>query len=340
MLFGLVSVALALAPADNADFKRGNELFAQYKYPEARAAMAKARGVKGLTRGMLLRILEVQAVAAAQQRQTAAAQAAFRELLVLDPDHTLEAEYAPRVMTPFFEAHQAAQESGALEFKAGPVETSKDKVETVSVVLARDPLKQARGVRFHLKAGGEEWRTTDVALKDGQAVLVVGAPEVSWWAEALGDNECQLQLVGAEAAPRVERPPPPLVIAPPVEVAPPPPQVVAPAPSGAPVRAVSYGVLGAALVAGGVGAYFAFQSNSALAQIDYAARNSSGTITGLTEKAANDLNNSGKQNALIGNGLFIGAGALAVGGALIWWFGAPVAVAPAPSGVIVSGRLP
>src|SRR4051812_3047044 len=113
MVFVLVSVALALAPSENADFKRGNELFAKYKYTEARAAMAKARAAKGLDRATLLRILEVEGVSAAQQRKSAPAEAAFRELIVLDPDHVLEAEYAPRVMTPFFEARQATLEAGA-----------------------------------------------------------------------------------------------------------------------------------------------------------------------------------------------------------------------------------
>ena len=323
MLSLWVSVALALAPADNADFMRGNELFAQYKYPEARAAMAKARTARGLDRATLLRILEVQGIAAGQQRQTAAAAAAFHELMVLDPDHTLDAEYAPRVMTPFFEARQAVIDAGALEFKPGQVQNGADKVE-LSVLVGRDPMKLARAVRFHFRTTAD-WKVGDATLEGGKATMRVDAPEVTWWAELLGDNEAQLELLGSEAVPRVERPPAAVALV---------------LPPGSPVRAVSYGVLGAALVAGGVGTYFAFQSSDALSKIDRAARDGNGTITGLTEKAAYNLNASGKQNATIGNALFITGGALAIGGVLMWWFGAPVAVAPAPNGVTVSGSLP
>src|SRR4051812_45956218 len=148
---GLVLVLGAAPAAENAELKKGEELFSQYKYPEARAAMAKARLVKGLDRASLLRILEVQGISAAQQRQAAPAQSAFKELLYLAPEHQLDAEYAPRVMTPYFEAKRLVTESGgALELRPSPAQTSRDRVETIGVAVS-DPLAMGKSVRFHLK---------------------------------------------------------------------------------------------------------------------------------------------------------------------------------------------
>ena len=60
---------LVLTAADSKELKKGEELFAAYKWAEARTALAKARaGTKGLSREQLLRILELTGIAAAQRR--------------------------------------------------------------------------------------------------------------------------------------------------------------------------------------------------------------------------------------------------------------------------------
>ncbi len=338
----LLSAALvaAVLAAPNADLKKAEEQFAQFKYAEARASLAKARAAKGLERPTLLRILELQGIAAGQLRQAAQAEAAFRELLVLDPGHKLEQEYAPRVMTPFMEAGGFATEKGALELRAGPAVSTADSVESVAVEVAKDPLSMARGVRFHVQGPGGAWRTVDAALKDGKATLGTRAPEVRWWAELLGDNEAQLALVGSEAAPQVDRPPAPVAAALPPPVKPPPVDVPAVTSRSSPLRPVSFAVLGGALVAGGLGGFFGWRSSDAFGQLNRALSASTGTVTGLTERQAYELNASGKQNATIANALFISAGALAVGGVVLWWLGAPVELAPAPGGVMVSGSFP
>jgi len=266
--------------------------------------------------------------------------AAFRELLVLDPTHKLDADYAPRVMTPFFEAGQSVNDQGALEFRGGKVETTAKTVASVSVEVGRDPMKMGRSVVFHVREGAG-WKATPVVLSAGKATLAVEGAEVSWWAELMGDADAQLALVGSEAAPQTAAPPPPVVLAPaPVLVPPPPPPLVSAASPGAPVRTASYFVLGGAVVAAGAGAIFGVKSSTAFGQINTVQRDGNGVITGLTETQAAALGASAARDGTIANACFIGAGALAVGGALMWWLGAPVAVAAGPGGVVVSGRLP
>ena len=109
---------------------------------------------------------------------------------------------------------------------------------------------------------------------------------------------------------------------------------------GGGVRTASFVVLGGALAGAGVGAVFAIKSSGEFASIEKATRNEAGVITGLTEQQAVAAGANAARDGTIANACFIGAGALAVGGVVMWLVGAPVVVTPAPGGVVVSGRFP
>jgi hypothetical protein len=310
--------------AANKDLQRGAELFDQYKYAEARAAFTKARAAGNFTRTELLDLLEMTGVAAAQQRQLDAAQSAFIELLTLDPEHKLKNDYAPRVMTPFYEARRIVGEKGALDVSAS-AKASVGAVEVITISVAKDPLKQVRSVRFHLKSG-EKW-TTSSAPPSAASFPVSGA-EVTWWAELVGDKETQLVLLGTSDAPRVETAPKPAPVAAapaPIIVSEPPPT---PPPSleaksgGGAVRSLSYAVVALAVVAGGVGGYFGWRANNDYAQISGASMNSAGVLS-ITEHDAYVFAAHGQQSAAIANTLFISAGALALAAVLMWIVGGP-----------------
>lgn len=334
LLSATLAAVTAAAPGD---LTRAEELMTQYKYAEARVALTKARAAKGLDRKSLLRILELQGLAAGQLRQAAPATAAFRELLVLDPARKLDGDFAPRVTTPFMEAGQAVSELGALEFRPGRVDANAGKVTALTVELGRDPLKMARSVVFHVRSGAT-WKATPSPLSEGKATLAVSDAEVSWWAELLGDNDAQLVLIGSEETPQVASPPAPVALVPGTTLAPPPPPMVTAAAPGSPVRTASYVVLGGAVVAAGVGAVFGIKSSGGYASIQNAERDANGVITGLTESRAAAVGAEAARDGTIANACFIGAGALAVGAVVMWIAGAPVAVAPTPGGVVVSGR--
>jgi hypothetical protein len=295
----------------------------------------------------------LQGIAAGQQRQAESATDAFKQLLVLDPGHKLDAEYAPRVTTPFMEASQFVAEQGALEFRPGKVETSASAVTRISVEVGKDPLKQARSVVFHVAEPGG-WKATGVVLTDGVATLAVDGAEVRWWAELWGDNDAQLAVVGSEGSPQiaVARPAPVMIPKEPQVTAVPalPGNDVPALPgnevklgAGAPVRVASYVVLGGAVVSAGVGVVFGFKSQGAYAQLANVERDMNGTITNLTEQQAHAVAQTAARDGTIANVCFIGAGALAVTGGLMWLLGGPpkaVAMTPAPGGIVVSGRFP
>jgi tetratricopeptide (TPR) repeat protein len=129
-LTGVVALALAAA-ASNADLDRAEKLFSAYQYEPALAALNRAKEVEGNDRSTLVRIFELQGVISGQLRRSAAAENAFRQLLTLDPEHRLSSDYAPRVMTPFFEAKRKVTESGPLVFKAIPAQVEPGTVRSV-----------------------------------------------------------------------------------------------------------------------------------------------------------------------------------------------------------------
>jgi hypothetical protein len=316
-MLALALAALIQATDASEDLKHGEELFAAYKWADARRALTRARAQKGLTRDQLLRILELSGVAAAQQRQPAAAQAAFTELLTLDPQRKLEADYAPRVMTPFYEARRVVQERGALTV-AATAEASTEQIEALTVRVTSDPMKSARAVRFHLGS-----QSSVVPLSAGSARLQVGGSEVSWSAELLGDNEAELWKLET----RLERPPPPVVTAPPPPTPAPegvsdvPPSLVEQEHSTSGARVASYVVLVTAVAAGGVGGFFGWRSGDAFSRLAHLSPDSSGRVVSITERDAYALQGQGTQSALAANSLYIAAGVLALAAVLLFLVG-------------------
>jgi hypothetical protein len=319
-------------PADDLD--RAEALCEQFKYADARPLLLKVRATPGLSRDKVLRVLMLQGVAAGQLRQSLAAVAAFKELLVLAPETVLDADYAPRVTTPFLEAKAwvgAGKRPEASERLAGQTVTG-------LVVVSDDKLGLSRWVRFTVEGKVTKW-----PLVEGRAVLeLTPTSSVQWSAEVLGVHDEVLFVIASREwhAPVVpvatSLPPPP---------PPPPPSSVgqpAPAPSLGPMRVGALMVGGAAVVGVAVGAVFGVQSEAAFSTITQATKQG-GVITGITEQRAYALNAQGKSLALVANGLFIGAGALAVTAGLLWLFGAPpprLALVPDGAGFSLVGVWP
>jgi hypothetical protein len=367
MLISLgVSAALAAWTAassanhENPELKRAESAVSNLRYDDALAALGRARTVRGNDRPTLLRILELQGVVASQLRKTKIAETAFRELLVLDPDHHLARDYAPRVMTTFYEAKRLVSEKGALVVQASDPDTASGEVHAINVQIASDPLAMAKAVRFHWRAEAGEWRESVAPVTSGKASAPAAGVEVSWWAEVIGDQDAVLVLVASGEKPRVDRAggqptaglaPPPSAQAqenPGTGAVPLPPPFVTVSPEPTTVTATtseptsglrlgSYVVLGGAVVAGGVGGYFGYQSQHDISTLQNALQSGQNPVVGITEKTAYNLNNESKQDAVIGNALFATAGVLAVGAVVLWLLGGSVAVAPTPSGATITG---
>lgn len=369
---GCVLSCAALA-APNAPLEKAAKLFADANYGEANRALTDALKQPNNDRDTLLRILELQAIVLATLGQGDKAAVAFEQLLSLNPLYALQGNHPPRVTTAFFEARAWAEKNGALEAKQLDAVMEPGAVKSLKVELTKDPAKLVKKVRFFV--GG----TAAVATVTGNAAtlpLKPAAPSVTWWAQLLGEKDAMLLDLGSatstktETAPEkpaapaptppvaeapktdLQRPPepstPPVPAAEPLPPPPPmPPPMVAAVPAARPApvgRYVAVGLLGGAAACGGVAIAFGLLANGTKAQIDTAASNGAGQVTGLTQKKAFELDAQQRQQATISNAFSIGAAALGVsGGALLvlsLTSNDSVAIVPNGLGLGIAGTLP
>jgi hypothetical protein len=339
-LLALTSVLLLALPAwgepPNPDLARASLLLEELRYAEASKALEAARARPGNDRDTLLRILELQGVVAAMLQQPSRARAAFQTLAVLAPDHQLMGDYAPRVVTPFFEAKGwVADQAAELRFEAAATKTE-NFIEGLSVQVQKDVLKLTRAVRFHLRPDRAAWRAEAVPLAEGKASLTVKGERVQWWAELLDERQAVLALVGSDTAPLNE-------LSPRLEAltrAPKVPTVTSESPFGPPMRIASYALMGVAVGTGAMGGYFGLRARGARSQVEGATVDDRGLTTGLTQREALELDQRARSSARLANILFGVAGATAIAGGTLWVLGKPVTVAATPVGVTVGGELP
>ena len=335
----LLLVSQAWGQTSNPELSRARQLLDGLHYSEAARALEAARARPGNDRDTLVRILELQGVVAAMLQQPAKARAAFQTLVVLAPDHQLTGDYAPRVVTPFFEAKAwVADQRAALRLEAAPASKTDATIEGVAVQVTTDVLKLARLVRFHLNADGAPWRQEESPLVEGRGSVAVKGERVQWWAELLDERQAVLATVGSatsplrETAPRLQaltataKPP---TGTPELEGSP-----------GSPWRTAAYVFLGAAAGTGAAGGYFGWRSRSARAEVEGAPVDDRGLTTGLTQREALVLDQRARSSARLANLLFGVAGATALVGGTFWVLGAPVTVSATPSGVTVGGEFP
>jgi hypothetical protein len=295
-------------------------------------ALDAADRAEGNDRATVLEILTLQGIAWGTLGKDAKTRDSFRKLLVLSPAATLPADLPPRVRTPFFEAREWASSNGPLV--ATPTsDVGEGLVRAVRVTVEKDVLRLARTVRFHLKFEGAE-QAVDAPLAAGKAQAPVGKSAVSWWAELLSERKGVLVELGSASAPRMESAVvTPLAVVPVVE------EPVAPA--GGWRRPTGIVLLGAGVVAAGVGVVFGLQSSAARTQVTNATKDELGRVTSVTQSQAAALETSARTQASVANVLFGVGGALAAAGVVLVVLGPSsdpvVALSPAPGGVLVAG---
>ncbi|SEU19071.1 hypothetical protein [Stigmatella erecta] len=337
--FTLLLAPLAWGEVPNAELPRARRLLESLRYAEAARALDAARAQLGNDRDTLLDILELQGVVAAMLQQPAKARAAFQTLLVLAPDRQLKGDYAPRVVTPFFEAKAwVTDQQAVLRLEAVPPAAGATSVESLSVRTPVDPLKLGRTVRFHLNENGTTWRHQTSPLQEGQASVAVKGPQVRWWVELLDERQAVLSTLGSATVPLTASPPLPPAFTPKASRAEETPALEK-APSS-PWRRAAYVCLGVAVGSGAAGGYFGLRSRHARADVEGAAVNEQGLTTGLTQREAYALDDRARSNARLANILFGVAGATALAGGTFWVLGAPVQVSATPAGVVLQGELP
>ncbi|WP_245591854.1 hypothetical protein [Cystobacter fuscus] len=340
----MLLTSLAWGETSNPYLPRARLLLEELRYAEAARALDQARAQPGNARDTLLEILELQGVVAGMLQQPAKARTAFQTLLVLAPDYRLKGDYAPRVVTPFFEAKGWVGDKGAaLRLEALPT-SGADNLLTVQV--KPDVLNLGRSVRFHQREAGAGWSEQEQPLTEGKASVARKATRVEWWAELLDERRAVLTSLGSDTSPlgalapgAISATPAPLPAPAPVSPLPGKQPQVARAP-GLPLRTVAYVSLGLAVGAGATGGFLGVRSNQDRARVVGAPVDEAGLTVGLTQREAFALDARARSQARWANILFGVAGAAAIAGGTLWVLGAPVNVSATPAGVVVGGAFP
>ncbi len=330
----LLLAPLAWGEAANPELPRARQLLDELRYADAAQALLQARAQPGNDRDTLLQILALQGVVAAMLQQPAQAREAFQTLLVLAPEYELKGDYAPRVMTPFFEAKAWVGDQGTLRVEAAPATQTEASIERVAVRVASDPLNLSRAVRFHTRADGEPWSQQESLLLAGDASVQVQGGRVQWWAELLGEHQAVLAMVGSAEAPRTETSARHQAL---TELPRQPQETSGP---GSRWRTAAYVSMGVAVGAGATGGFFGLRSRSARSEVQGADVDERGLTTGLTQREAYALDERARSSARLANLLFGVAGAAAIAGGTFWVLDTQVEVSATPMGVAVGGTLP
>ncbi len=331
-LFAVLCLALP-AFAANPSLEKARALVEDLAFEAALKALDAADKTEGNDQATVLEILRLQGITFGTLGKDAKTRDSFRKLLMLEPGSRLPGDVPPRVSKPFAEAQEWVATNGPLTATAAS-SVDDTRVKSVSVTVEKDVLRLARGVRFHLGVAGGE-RAVDVLLTAGKAEAPVAEAAVSWWAELLNERGGVLLKVGSARSPRQEG-----AVA--VAVA----RVEASTSSG-PIaggwrRPLGFGVLGAGVVAAGVGVVLGLQATGSFSKVSGATRDAEGRVTGITQVAAAAAERDGRMQATVANTLFGVGGALAAAGVVLVIIGPSseptVALGPTAGGVMISGQ--
>lgn len=320
----VVSVMLAAAPSP----VRARGLIDEFKFAQALKVIAEAL-TKPNDRETLIKLYELEGIAAGASNQVAPARASFAKLLTLDPQREPPTELSPKLRTAFFAARTQARRE-TLSLTARPVKRNAAQIiEQLTVAYTSSSVLPASAVRFTTASDGGQERTTSVPVSgtSGERSVSLDARALVWRVELVDEVGSVLaSTAGEERAPAVVAVPAAPPQAPLVVTAPP-----APA-SSFRVRPAGV-VLGAVgVVALGVGAAFGLATSSNRSRLLDPPLNPDGTVMGLTQVEAERLRTSLPTTATLATALLIGGAAATVGGVLL----ALIGVNDGPASVMVS----
>ena len=234
-----VVLTLALAQAANPYLDEAKVLARELKFTEAIALLRVARQVPNLDRTQRIEVLELLAKCHVAEGDRPAAEAAFSELLSVEPEHEIDRETSPKIIEVFDEVKRKLFPERRVTLVEETAPPGRVRARVV------DPFKRVSFILLMVRTGEGPWEANEVTLEG--RVLDVPTPlspteTVSWYVQAKGPEGVVLATLGSADTPRiVERA---RIITPPVE---PPADTMAPTK----VAGVVVGVI--ALVAAGVG---------------------------------------------------------------------------------------
>ncbi len=349
LLIAALVTSLAATAAEapkNADLEKAQKALAAKKYPDALKAIEAAEKKGGLDLDSYTTLVESKALSLASTKKLDKAEEEFKKLLAMDPRRDLAGKYKGDVLKALDPALTWVGQAGGIQVVATDPVAQNGRITSVSVTVKNDPLSMVKAARIWVRNDGGAWKPSDVAVTNGTATAEAGGAEVEYWAELLDGARNQVKLLGSQLRPARATAPAPVAEAPKKEekAAPAPaattaeaqPRVEQPpkltpsessqtadatvtdeAPkSGSILRPVSYAVLGAALIAAGVGVYFGATSESAKSSIrmDYMSMS-------FSPQALYDRDQARIGQAQIANGMFITAAVAAAIGVVLFVLG-------------------
>jgi hypothetical protein len=306
MAAGLLCGLLSLAAWANPYLQEGRALFADLKADEAIARLEIARRVTTNTRAEKKEILELLGRAHLALNHRPESEAAFSELLELDPSTELGPRAAPKLRTLFGLVKTRMFAADYVVLRRLPAPEGEVRLSRV------DPWNQSTKLSVFVRAN-EGWDAAP-SETDEDTVVASVLPGTAWYAELTGKSGQVLARISEEPPPVVvlTRPAPPKLSAPPPMA----PRLVTtsrrPEPPSVWARPRTWGFVtaGITVLAAGTGSYLQVQS----LQSDRASR------TATWSDQARNLHDESTDQARWATGFFIATGvAAATSLALFVW---------------------
>lgn len=187
------------------DIDTAEQLYAKLDYEGANSVAERLVKQRGLSHDQLVRAYRVLAVTYAILDKEEQSREAFSQLLVFDPDYTVDANLGPKVNTPFVEARGGFR---TLPTKPG-VEVSAVIATSGGTlrVTTRDPTRIVKKVNVGWRwTSSGEYTVSSVTAGDAVPVEVGAAPagrtRLDFYAQALDERENAVLEAGNPQVPK------------------------------------------------------------------------------------------------------------------------------------------
>lgn len=206
------SVALAKPPKNPppppaelpADVETAEQLYAKLDYDKANDVAARVLKLKGLTHDQLVRATKILAITDAVLDKDDDAKDAFLNLLVFDPDYTVDQNLGPKVSGPFVEARG--------HFRSLPTKPGIEVAPSIRTdggqlhVITRDPTKLAKSVKVGWRwTSSGDYTVSSLPIGEGNvevAAAPAGRTRLDYYAQAIDENNNAVFESGSAAVPK------------------------------------------------------------------------------------------------------------------------------------------
>ncbi len=195
---------VAAKPDLPTDVETAEQLYAKLDYDKANEVAALVIKQKNLTHDQLVRAYKIYAVTNAILDKEEAARDAFLQLLIFDPEYTVDTNLGPKVSTPFVEARG--------QYRSLPSKPGMEVVANVRAdggqlrVTTRDPTRLAKKVTVGYRwTSSGEYNVSQLGTGEGTVEVAEAPPgrtRLDFYAQALDERDNAVFEAGSPAVPK------------------------------------------------------------------------------------------------------------------------------------------